>query len=80
MKLKWKIGLGLLVLLSGLVFMSSFFMLSMNDGMMPLPSIDPDPSPPDQPNNVDNLLNEMEFATIAFNAPATINIDDSPQI
>ncbi len=82
MKLKWKIGIGVLVLFAGLISVSSLFMLSMNESMMPLPSIEPDapPPPPPPPNNVDSLLNEMEFATIAFNAPATINIDDSPQI
>lgn len=31
-------------------------------------------------DNVDKLLNEMEFGAIAFNAPTNINIDDSPQI
>ncbi len=76
MKLKWKIGIGVLVLFAGLAFVSSFFMLGMNNDMMPSWNIDPS-SPP---NNVDSLLDKMEFATIAFNAPSIINIDDSPQI
>tara|TARA_R110001583_G_scaffold178806_1_gene335042 strand:- start:160 stop:852 length:693 start_codon:yes stop_codon:yes gene_type:complete len=81
MKLKWKIGIGVLVLFASLISVSSLFMLSMDQSQMPLPSIEPDPDPPPPPpNNVDNLLNEMEFAAIAFNAPTTINIDDSPQI
>ena len=33
-----------------------------------------------QPNNVDKLIREMEFGSIAFNAPTNINIDDSHQI
>ena len=32
------------------------------------------------PGKVDRLLDEMEFGTIAFNAPTNINIDDSRQI
>ncbi|MCH8041410.1 MAG: hypothetical protein IH977_13865 [Nitrospinae bacterium] len=30
--------------------------------------------------NIDLLLDEMEFGTIVFNVPTTINISDSPQI
>ncbi len=76
MKLKWKIGI--LVLFVGLVSVSSLFMLSIDESMIASPSIDP--LPPPTPNSVDSLLDKMEFATIAFNAPAIINIDDSPQI
>ncbi|MFT7224391.1 MAG: hypothetical protein ACI82Z_001948 [Cellvibrionaceae bacterium] len=79
MTLKWKIGIGVLVLFAGLVSVSSLFMLGTNESMMPLQSME-SIAPPLPSNNVDNLLNEMEFATIAFNAPATINIDDRPQI
>jgi hypothetical protein len=32
------------------------------------------------PNSVDQLLNEMDLGSIAFNAPTEINIDDTPQI
>ena len=78
MKLKWKIGIGDLVLFAGLVFVCSFSMLRINESMMPDPRIEQ--PPPLEPNNVDSLLDEMEFATIAFNAPTNVNIDDSPQI
>jgi hypothetical protein len=36
--------------------------------------------PESYPFIVDSLLEEMEFGTIAFNAPTNINIDDSPEI
>lgn len=75
MKLKWKIGIGVAMLFAVLVFMSSFLYFGgemTRHEMIPL-----DPKPP---GNVDRLLNEMEFGTIAFNAPTNINIDDSPQI
>ncbi|MCH8080118.1 MAG: hypothetical protein IIA06_10140 [Proteobacteria bacterium] len=75
MKLKWKIGIGVAVLFSVLVFMSYFIYLG--TGMAPVGMMPPDPTPP---GNVDRLLNEMEFGAIAFNAPTNINIDDSPQI
>lgn len=35
-------------------------------------------TPPE--DNIDRLLDKMEFGAIAFNAPSNINIDDSPQI
>ena len=78
MKLKWKIGIGILVLFAVLVSVSSLFMLGGRESTGPLPNIKSPPPPP--PNNVDRLLDEMEFGTIAFNAPTNINIGDSPQI
>jgi len=76
MKLRWKIGIGVALLVAVFMFMSSVLYLSL--GMMPESMAPPpDPSPP---SNVDKLLNEMEFGAIAFNAPTNINIDESPQI
>jgi hypothetical protein len=48
--------------------------------MAPKMAPPPDHSVPLPPGNVDNLLNEMEFGAIGFNAPSNINIDDSTQI
>ena len=78
MKLNWKVIIGVVVLLTILVFMSPSFYWS-NDvaKIAPVEITAPDPKPP---GNVDRLLNEMEFGAIAFNAPTNINIDDSPQI
>ena len=92
----WKIGIGFLVLLFGLIFMSLDFMQSIKQGMMPaykdIPplaaSANPVSTQPQEmiesaqpsPHNVDSLLNEMEFATLVFNTPTNINIDDSPRI
>ena len=42
--------------------------------------IEPVPPPPPPQDNLDRLLGEMKFGTVAFNAPTNINIDDSPQI
>jgi len=78
MKVKWKIAIGILALLAVLASVTSLFYLGLSP-MMPMPDgIEcPYPSPP---SSVDRLLYEMEFGTIAFNAPTNINIDDSPQI
>ena len=78
MKFNWKVIIGVVVLLTILVFMSPSFYWS-NDvaKIAPVEIAAPDPKPP---GNVDRLLNEMEFGAIAFNAPTNINIDDSPQI
>jgi len=76
MKLRWKIGIGIAVLVALFAVASSFLFLGVmteNIGMAPPPKDSP-------PGNVDKLLNEMEFGVIAFNAPTNINIDDSPQI
>ncbi|ANG63109.1 hypothetical protein A8C75_11915 [Marinobacterium aestuarii] len=74
MKLKWKIGIGVVMVLVVLSSMSLFYLTAR---MEPAEMAPPDPEPP---SNVDELLNEMEFGVIAFNAPTDINIDDSPQI
>jgi len=76
MKLRWKIGIGVALLVAVFIFMSS--VLYLNVGMMP-DSMTPTPNPSPS-SNVDKLLNEMEFGAIAFNAPTNINIDGSHQI
>ncbi len=69
MKLRWKIGIGVTVLVALFAFASSFlFFCVIEDNMAPSPGLSP-------PGNVDKLLNEMEFGAIAFNAPTSINID-----
>jgi hypothetical protein len=74
MKLRWKIGIVVSVLVALFAFVSSFLFLGvMPESMAPPPKHSP-------PGNVDKLLNEMEFGAVAFNAPTNINIDDSPQI
>jgi len=84
MKLKWKIGISILVLFAILVSVSSLFMLrSYKNGesiprTVTLPSITP--TVDKLRHTVDRLLDEMEFGTIAFNAPTNINIEDSPKI
>ena len=78
MKLKWKIGIGILVLFAVLISVSSLLILGLYEREMPSQSIEA-PAPP-TPHTVDSLLDEMEFGTIAFNAPTNINIGDSPQI
>ena len=76
MKPRWKIGIGVALVVAALVFVSS--VLRLDTGMMPDPiALPPDSSPT---SNVDRLLNKMEFGAIAFNAPKNINIDDAPQI
>jgi len=77
MKLKYKIiiGIGVGMLLGLLISMYQPFWLQ--DIGWPLGQ---SLQEPELPGNVDRLLNEMEFGTIAFNAPNSINIDDSPQI
>jgi hypothetical protein len=76
MKLRWKIGIGVALLVAVFMFMSSVVLLDV--GMRPVTMAPPpDPLPP---GDVDNLLNEMEFGSIAFNAPRNINVDNSPQI
>ena len=78
MKLIKKIGIvgGALVLIFiVLVFTLSLFSVS-DDG-----NIAGATAPPDEvPSNVDQLLNNMEFGVIAFNAPTHINIDGSSQV
>jgi hypothetical protein len=80
MELKWKVGVGVLILFVGLIFLSSLVFVSVNENIIIPTSDKVSIQPIVPPNNVDILLNEMEFAAIAFNAPETINIDDSPQI
>jgi hypothetical protein len=94
MKIKWKIVIKPLVLMLFFVglasvsgFLSGYYLLGTDIDAPPIiagmdTDIDTSSSLSYQPspNNIDNLLNEMEFAALAFNAPATINIDDSPQI
>ncbi len=88
MKLKYKIIIGIVVLLALLV---SSYPLFMPQGVQDIPemqgvgdvitrSAGPRIQKPSLLDNVDRLLNEMGFGTIAFNAPNSINIDDSPQI
>jgi len=74
MKLRWKIGIGIAVLVALLAVASSYLFLGV------MPEIMAPPTKNSPPRNVDKLLNEMEFGVIAFNAPTNINIDDSPQI
>ena len=76
MKPRWKIGIGVALVVAALVFVSS--VLRLDTGMMPDPIAPPPDSSPT--SNVDRLLNKMEFGAIAFNAPKNINIDDAPQI
>jgi hypothetical protein len=45
-----------------------------------IPPSESAPSEPTSSYSVDSLLENMEFGSIAFNAPKNINIDDSPQI
>ena len=85
MNIKWKITIGAMAILAILVFSSLLyvFMSGMGIGMSPSPENPLSrPSPPshDPLRNVDKLLNKMEFGAIAFNAPGSINIEDSPQI
>ena len=77
MKLKWKIGIGILVVFAGLVSVTSLYLWSLSPSMISSPNENPKKQ---QPNNVDKLIREMEFGSIAFNAPTNINIDDSHQI
>lgn len=77
MKLKWKIGIGILVVFAGLVSVTSLYLWSLSPSMISSPNENPKQQ---QPNNVDKLIREMEFGSIAFNAPTNINIDDSHQI
>lgn len=92
MKKKWKIILGISVSMVILFFILAFLSFFMMSGSMapspnggPSPSLSsppslPSPSLPPPPNNVDKLLDKMEFGAIAFNAPSNININDSSQI
>ena len=75
--LKWKIGIGILVVIAGLVSVTSLYLWSLSPSMISSPNENPKQQ---QPNNVDKLIREMEFGSIAFNAPTNINIDDSHQI
>lgn len=76
MKIKWKIAIGVMALIAVLVLALSLFIwrFPMATNGEPLPYV---LVPPDFPGNVDRLLDEMEFGTIAFNAPTNTNIDDS---
>jgi len=86
MKLKWKITIGILVLFAILVPMSTFYpnaplIEEIPTGTEPPITVIEPPiieSPP--VITLDSLLDEMEFGTIAFNAPTNINIGDSTQI
>ncbi len=92
MKLAWKIAIGTIAIVAVLVFFSSFLMLSAPNIMAPPnggPSPDPKPMPepepdsssgPDPLHGVDELLKQMDFGAIAFNAPGEMNIKDSHQI
>lgn len=51
----------------------------LGDPMELPPTINSYPRPNPQ-NNVDRLLDKLEFGSIAFNAPSNININDSHQI
>ena len=77
MKVKWKITIPIVALFAVLISVSFLFYWSAE---MATRSMAPPPSPPEPLRDVDRLLEEMEFGTIAFNAPTNINIDDSPQI
>ena len=84
MKLKWKIAIGVGAILAILTFASSWLMLNAPITMAPpSPPINVGPWPtsaPDPLRNVDHILENLEFGSIAFNAPTTINIEDSRQI
>ena len=78
MKVKWKITIGIVALFAVLISLS--FPLYWSAKMAPKDMAPAPPPPPEPLGDVDRLLEEMEFGTIAFNAPTNINIDDSPQI
>ncbi len=61
----------IILVLFSFLMISSFF-------MAPTHNVNNNAKPPT--NNIDKLLNEMEFGAIAFNAPHSININDSSQI
>jgi hypothetical protein len=78
MKVKWKITIGIVTLFAVMIVMISVpSLLYRSSEKAPIPVSLP---PPEPLGDVDRLLEEMEFGTIAFNAPTNINIDDSPQI
>jgi hypothetical protein len=78
MKVKWKITIGIVTLFAVMIVMISVpSLLYRSSEKVPIPVSLP---PPEPLGDVDRLLEEMEFGTIAFNAPTNINIDDSPQI
>jgi len=77
MKVKWKITIGILVLfvvLAVVYFYQGQCSFTRVQNYSELDSISLPPS------KIDRLLDEMEFGTIAFNAPTNINIEDSHQI
>ena len=85
MKVKWKITLTIVVAVFAVLISVSFlFYYSSEKGRPPetaaRPAELPKARPPEPLGDVDRLLEEMELGTIAFNVPANINIDDSPQI
>lgn len=88
MKLKYKIIIGIVVLLALLVSSYPLFMpqevqdIQEPQGVGQMVDRFPETrsSGPGLLDKVDSLLNKMEFGTIAFNAPNNININDSPQI
>lgn len=80
MKLKWKIAIGVVAILAILTF-AFFFLMMAPMSMAPSPKESAQPTPaPDPLQNLDDILENMEFGSIAFNAPTTINIQDSRQI
>ncbi|QQO55173.1 MAG: hypothetical protein N838_19285 [Thiohalocapsa sp. PB-PSB1] len=78
MKVKWKITIGIAALFAVLISVS--FLFYWTTAMSPREQVLTTPPPPESLGDVDILLEGMEFGSIAFNAPAHINIDDSPQI
>jgi len=81
MQVKWKIALGV-VALFGVLIAGTFILFLRAPGEM-APTNKGDSGHIETrktPGDVDKLLEEMEFGTIAFNAPTEINIDDAAQI
>ena len=90
MKSKIKAITGILALFAALFFVYSILMVDFS--MAPEEAVDMAPEPePDMPpppalepdmeiDPVDQLLDRMEAGAIAFNVPASINIDESKQI
>lgn len=86
MSVKWKVTIGVVALLAILLSTSWLLFTSQpHDSGVQWEKVKPIWENPDiqsiaGPSKLDIFLDEMEFGSIAFNAPTTINIDDSRQI
>ena len=73
MQTKKKIVIGIVALTAILLFV--LFLQTMNSSIKMLPpEVEEETQEPSIPNSVDQLLEEMEFGNIVFNAPKSINI------